>query len=272
MHTVPGSLPRNYLLLGVSPDIPLSNVSEPQGCSVGWGGIGEKDRVESCQKPTAKTLEYWFLKRSDITLLTKVCIVKAMVFPVVMYGCESWTIKLTECWRTDAFKLWCWIARSNWSMLKEINPEYSLENWFWSSNILDTWFKQLTHWKRPWCWERLRAGGEGDDRVWNCWMASFSQWTWVWAKSGRWWKREVWCTAVHRVAKSQTQLNNNDNWFYKGRGHTAAFKICPRIINCEPMVTSDWNLHFAFWRVYVSKANFFLSFLVSWHVEYLFPN
>ena len=85
--------------------------------------------------------------------------------------------------------------------------------------------------------------------------------------------REAWCTAVHRVAKSQTQLNNN-HWFYKGRGHTAAFKVCPRIINCEPMLTLDWNSHFAFWRVYVNKANFFLSFLflVSWHVGYLFPN
>ena len=86
--------------------------------------------------------------------------------------------------------------------------------------------------------------------------------------------REAWCTAVHRVAKSQTQLNNH-NWFYKGRGHTAAFKICPGIVNCEPMLAFDWNLHFAFWRVYVSKANFFLSFflfLISWHAGYLFPN
>ena len=85
--------------------------------------------------------------------------------------------------------------------------------------------------------------------------------------------RAAWRAVVHGVAKSQTQLNNN-HWFYKGRGHTAAFKVCPRIINCEPMLTLDWNLHFAFWRVYVNKANFFLSFLflVSWHVGYLFPN
>ena len=77
------------------------------------------------------------LKNRDITLLTKVCIVKAMVFPVVMYGCESWTIKKAECQKIDAFELWCyrdlrvtWIARrSNQSILKEINPEYSLEGW-----------------------------------------------------------------------------------------------------------------------------------------------
>ena len=76
------------------------------------------------------------LKSRDITLLTKVHLVKAMVFPVVMYGCESWTIKKAECWRIDAFELWCqrkllrvpWTARrSNQSVLKEISPEYSLE-------------------------------------------------------------------------------------------------------------------------------------------------
>ena len=76
------------------------------------------------------------LKSRDITLSTKVCIIKAMVFPVVMYGCESWTIKKDECQRIDAFELWCWrrllrvpwtARRPNQSMLKEISPEYSLE-------------------------------------------------------------------------------------------------------------------------------------------------
>ena len=76
------------------------------------------------------------LKSRDITLSTKVCLVKAMVFPVVMYGCESWTIKKAECRRIDAFELWCWrrllrvpwtARRSNQSILKEISPEYSLE-------------------------------------------------------------------------------------------------------------------------------------------------
>ena len=76
------------------------------------------------------------LKSRDFTLPTKVCLVKAMVFPVVMYGCESWTIKKAECWRIDAFELWCWrrllrvpwtAGRSNQSILKEISPEYSLE-------------------------------------------------------------------------------------------------------------------------------------------------
>ena len=76
------------------------------------------------------------LKSRDVTLPTKVHLVKAMVFPVVMYGCESWTIKKAECWRTDAFELWCWrrllrvpwtASRSNQSILKEISPGCSLE-------------------------------------------------------------------------------------------------------------------------------------------------
>ena len=120
-----------------------------------------------------------------------------MVFPVVMYGCDSWTIKKAENWRIDGFELWCWrkllrvpctAKRSNQSILKEISPEYSLEGcWSWNSNTLATWCKELTPWKRPWCWERLKAGGEKDDRRWDCWMASLSRWTWVWASSRSWW-------------------------------------------------------------------------------------
>ena len=73
--------------------------------------------------------------------------------------------------------------------LKEISPEYSLEGlmWSWSSNTLATWCKELTNWKRPWCWERLKVGGEGDDRGWDGWMASPTRWTWVWVNSRSWW-------------------------------------------------------------------------------------
>ena len=129
---------------------------------------------------------------------TKVYLVKAMVFPVVMYRCEGWTIKKAESWRIDAFELWWrrllripWTARRlNQSILKEINPDSSLKDWCWSwsSNTLATWCKEPTHWKRPWCWERLKAGGEGDDRGWDGWMLSLTQWTWVGANSGRWWR------------------------------------------------------------------------------------
>ena len=137
-------------------------------------------------------------KSRDVTLPTKVCLVKVMVFWGVMYGCESWTTKKAECWRIDAFEVWCWrrLLRVSWterrfnqSILKEINPEYSLEGLMLKLklNTSATWYEELTHWKRPWCWERLKAGGEGDNRGWDGWMASLTRWTWVWASSERWW-------------------------------------------------------------------------------------
>ena len=122
-----------------------------------------------------------------------------MVFPVVMYGCESWIIKKIKCRRTDAFDLQCWrrllrlpwaARRSNQSVLKKsvLNIHWKDWSWSWSSNTLATWNEELTHWKRPWCWERLKVGGEGDDRGWDGWMASPTWWTWVWVSSGsQWW-------------------------------------------------------------------------------------
>ena len=138
------------------------------------------------------------LKRTDITLSTEVCLVKAMVFPVVMYGGKRWTIKKAEHRIIDAFELWCWRRllrvpwterRSNQSVLKEINPEYSLEGLMLKLKLryFATWWEELTYWKRPWCRERLRAGGEGDERGWNGWMASL---TWARANSGRLWRTE----------------------------------------------------------------------------------
>ena len=120
------------------------------------------------------------LKSRDITLPTRVSLVKAMVFPVVMYGCESWTIKKAKRWRIGAFKLWCWrrllrvpctAGRSNQSILMKsvLNVHWKDWCWSWSSNTLATWCEQLTHWKRPWCRERLNADGEGDDRAWDGW-------------------------------------------------------------------------------------------------------
>ena len=127
------------------------------------------------------------LKRRDVTLLTKVHLVQAMVFPVVMCGCECWIIKKAERREIDAFELWYWrrllrvpcaARRSSQSILTEISPEYSLEGLMlkWKPNTLATWSKELTHWEKPWCWERLNAGGEGDDRERDCWMASLTQW------------------------------------------------------------------------------------------------
>ena len=132
------------------------------------------------------------LTSRDITLPTKVRLVKAMAFPVVMFGCESWTIKKAECQRIDAYELWYWrrTARtSNQSIPKKISPEYSLERLLLKLKLqyLATWGKDLTHLKRPWCWERLKAGKEGDDRGWDSWMASLTQSTWVWVYSRSWW-------------------------------------------------------------------------------------
>ena len=153
-------------------------------------------------------------KSRDITLSTEVCLVKAMVFPVVMYGCESWTMKKAEHQRIDAFELWCWrrllrvpwtARRSNQSILKEISPEYSLKNWCWSwnSNTLAIWWEGLTHLKRPWCWKRLKAGEEGDNTGWGYWMV------WVWAGSGIWWLTgKPGMLQVHGVAKSWAQLRD----------------------------------------------------------------
>ena len=115
-----------------------------------------------------------------------------------MYGCESWTIKKAEYWRTDAFELWYWrrllrvpwtARRSNQSSLKEINPEYSLEGLMLKLKLqyFGHWCEESTHWKRTWCWERLKAGGEGDDRGRDVWMASLTQRTWVWSSSRIWW-------------------------------------------------------------------------------------
>ena len=127
------------------------------------------------------------LKCRDITLSTKVCLVKSMIFPVVMYGYESWTVKKAECRRIDAFELWCWrrllrvpwtSRRSNPSILKEVSPGCSLEGLMLKLKL--QYFGHLmwrTHLKRPWCWERLKAGGEGDDRGWDGWMASPIRWT-----------------------------------------------------------------------------------------------
>ena len=114
------------------------------------------------------------LKSRDITLLTKVCILKAMVFPVIMYRCENWTIKKAEHWKVDAFKLWCWrrllrvprtARRSNQSILKEISPEYSLEGLKLKLHYFGHLIWRANFWTRPWCWERLKTEkGVTEDR------------------------------------------------------------------------------------------------------------
>ena len=138
------------------------------------------------------------LKSRDITLSTKVRLVKAMFSPVGKYGCESRTIKKAACWRIGAFELWYWrrllrfswtVRRFNQTILKRSVLGVLWKDWCWSweSNTLATQCKELTHLKRPWCWERSKSAGEGDDRGWDGWMASPTRWTWVWVDSGSWW-------------------------------------------------------------------------------------
>ena len=113
-----------------------------------------------------------------------------------MYGCESWTIKKAECQRIGAFKLWCWrrllrvpwtARRSNQSILKETSTRCSLEGLMLKLKL--QYFGHLM-WRidsSPWCWERLKVGGEGDDKGWDGWMASLTQWAGVWASCRSWW-------------------------------------------------------------------------------------
>ena len=136
------------------------------------------------------------LKSRDITLPTNVHLVKAMVFPVVLYGCDSWTIKKAEGQIIDSFELWCWRRllwvpwtgrRSSQSILKEISPEYSLEGLMLKLQYFGHLMRRTDWSEKTWFWERLKAEGEGDDRGWNGWMAIPTRWTCAWASSGSWW-------------------------------------------------------------------------------------
>ena len=107
-----------------------------------------------------------------------------------MYRCESWTVKKADRRRIDAFELWCWrrLLRVPWTARRSVlGVHWKDWCWSWNSDTLATSCKELTHWKRPWFWEGLGSGGEGDDRGWDGWMASPTQWIWVWVNSGNWW-------------------------------------------------------------------------------------
>ena len=134
------------------------------------------------------------LESKDITLPTKAHIVKAMAFLVVMYKCESWTIKKDEHWRICAFELQCWrrllriswtARRENQSILKEINPPYSLEGLMLILKLqyFSYLMQRADSLEKTWCWERLKA--EEGGRGWDGWVASPTEWTWTWANSER---------------------------------------------------------------------------------------
>ena len=146
----------------------------------------------------------------------------------------NWTTKKTECWRIDAFELWCWrrllrvpwtARRSNQFILKEISPEYSLEGLMLQLKLQNfghlMW--RVDSLKRPWCLERLKVRGEGDDRGWDGWMTSLIQWTWVWVSSGIWWWTGRPGTLQSMGLQSQTLLSN---WIELNWGSTGVLKMC----------------------------------------------
>ena len=162
------------------------------------------------------SLERKHFKSRDITLPTKVRLVKAMVFPVVMYGCESWTIKKAECWRIDAFELWCWrrllrvpwtVRRSNQSILRRSVLGVHWKNWCWrwNSNTLATSCEELTHWKSL----LGGIGGQEENRTTEDEMAG-----WHHGLDGHEslqelvMDREAWRAVIHGVAKIRTWLSN----------------------------------------------------------------
>ena len=158
------------------------------------------------------------LKSKDIALLTKVYIVKAMVFPVVMYGWESWTIKKAEHQRIDAFELWCWrrllsipwtASRSNQSILKEISPEYSLEGLMLKLNL---WYfghlmRKTDSFEKTLMLGKIEVRRRRGQQRWDGWMALLTRWTWVWASSG-----SCWWTGKPGILQSMGSQRVRHNW------------------------------------------------------------
>ena len=137
------------------------------------------------------------LKIRDINLQIKIHVVKAMVFPVVMYGCESWTIKLAEHWRIDVFELWCWrrllwvpwrARRSNQSILKEINSEYSLEGLMLKLQYFCHLIGRADLLKKTLMLGEIEDRRRRGNRGWDYWLALLTQWTWISADSRRQWR------------------------------------------------------------------------------------
>ena len=166
-----------------------------------WLQLWNSKMLAPCKKIYDKPRQH--IKKQRRCFAKKVSLVKTMVFPVVMYGCESWTLKKAECWRIDAFGLWCWIRllrvpwtarRANQSILKEISPEYSLEGLMlklklqYSGHLI----RRTDSLEKTLMLGKIEGIGEGDDRGWDGWMASHTQshsshtQTWVWVSSGSW--------------------------------------------------------------------------------------
>ena len=210
------------------------------------------------------------LNSRDITLSTKVCLVKAMVFPVVMYGYESWTIKKAELRRIDAFELWCWrrvlrvpwaARRSNQSILKEISPGCSLEG-----QILKMKLQYFGHlMQRTDSFEKtLKLGKiEGrrrrDSRGWDGWMASPTQWACFWVDSGSWTRRP----GMLRITRSQRARHNwvtELNWTFCLK--TILLVVC--IYLFIYLFTLEWHTFYSIllpcWKCHEPLSFYFIIF------------
>ena len=193
-------------------------------------GVWHKDPTEPRCKQQDENIQLLYncfldsmLQNRPITLPTKVHMVKAMVSPAVIYGCESWTIKKADHWRIDAFEPWCC------KEIKPVNPK-GHQPWILEGLMLKLMFQYFGHlMQKPNLLEKTlmlgntEAGGKGDDRGWDGCMMSPTQWTWVWANSGRWWRtgkpivlqsmgshkvRHDWVTELNWSERSQTQRSH----------------------------------------------------------------
>ena len=174
-----------------------------------------------------------------------------MVFPIVMHGCESWTIKKAEHRKIDAFELWCWrrllrvrwtIWRLNQSILRGISSEYSLEGLMLKLKL--QYFGHLM-WRtdsleKPWCCDRLRAGGEVDDRGWNGWMASLTWWTWIWVTLGVGDGQEnLACCSPWRPKESDT--TEQLNWCYQNNHICSLKDVLEKYVLLGIVCSFDWQ-------------------------------
>ena len=197
---------------------------------------------------------------------TKLSLVKAMVFPVVMYGCESWTVKKAECWRIDAFELWCWIRflrvpwtarRSNQSILKEISPGISLERIMLKLKL--QYFGHLM-WRVDSLEKTLMLGGIGGwtkrgHRGWDGWMASPTRWTWVWVKYGSWFGQGG-LACCDSWGRKESDMTERPNWTE------------PMFSVIEGMKNGDISLlkEKKSWRL-IFKRSFWKGFFLFWYVR-----
>ena len=188
-------------------------------------------------------------KSRDIILPTKVHLAKGMVFPVVMYGCESWTVKKAECQRIDAFELFCWrrLLRFPWTARRSVLGDHWKDRG-WNSNTLATSCKELTHLKRPWCRERLKSGGEGDDSGWDGLMALLTQWRRVWVNSGSWWR-----TRKPGMLESMGSQRVGHDWATELNWWTIVnWLLCPWDF---PGNNTGVGSHFLFKRIFLTQGS-----------------